>query len=167
MKKSIRRFVAAFSTTLALPLALPQQAEAATATGAVVVSATVLSHCIILATPMVFGNYGNSTTDAASSIAVTCTVGTEWTLALDAGIGANASVASRKMIGPLSQSQLSYSLYSDAARSSVWGNTAGTNTVAGVGTGLPDLKDVYGRIPEKQYAATGIYADTVTATLTY
>jgi spore coat protein U-like protein len=71
------------------------------------------------------------------------------------------------MSGAVSGSILNYSLHSDAARTVVWGNTAGTDTVAGTGNGLAQTLTVYGNIPGGQLSAPGAYTDTVTATLTY
>jgi spore coat protein U-like protein len=42
---------------------------------------------------------------------------------------------------------ISYSLYPDAARTLVWGEADGMNTVAGTGNGAVQTLDVYGQIP--------------------
>jgi spore coat protein U-like protein len=60
-----------------------------------------------------------------------------------------------------------YGLYRDAARSQAFGNTIGTNTAAGTGTGLSQTLTVYGRVAPQATPAPGTYADTITATLTY
>jgi spore coat protein U-like protein len=62
---------------------------------------------------------------------------------------------------------LTYSLYQDSGHATVWGNTIGTNTVTGTGTGIAQTLTVYGQIPATQYAAPGAYTDTVNVTLTY
>ena len=70
------------------------------------------------------------------------------------------------MTGP-SSAALNYAVYSNSARSSIWGNTVGSNVVAGTGLGTAQVLTVYGRIPAAQYPAPGSYTDTITATLTY
>ena len=59
--------------------------------------------------------------------------------------------------------------YQDAAHTLVWGATSGTNTQAGIGTGLAVPYIVYGQILNlsTNNPATGNYLDTVTATITY
>jgi spore coat protein U-like protein len=167
---TLRRLSAATALAAGISFAGPLQntpADAATATAQIAVTATVLSVCLITATPLAFGNYTSTQLDATATLAVSCTVGTPYTIALDAGTGSEATVAERRMTGSEAGQQLSYSLYSNSARTSVWGTTTGTDTVAGTGTGLVQNLSVYGRVPAGQLAAPGAYTDTVTATLTY
>ena len=63
--------------------------------------------------------------------------------------------------------QLTYALYRDAARTLNWGNTVGTDTLAGTGTGSAQASTVYGRIAAGQLPAPGGYVDTITATITF
>ncbi len=138
----------------------------ATATAAIAVSANVPALCVVTGTAIAFGNYSSTQLDQSGSIGVVCTNGTTYTVALDAGTGTGATVASRVMTGP-SSATMNYTIYKDAARTSVWGQTAGTNTVAGTGNGLLQSLNIYGRIPGSQTPAAGAYADTITVTLTY
>jgi len=62
---------------------------------------------------------------------------------------------------------LNYQLYSDSARSTIWGNTVGTDTVTGSGTGLALDHTVYGSIPAAQVVPAGSYQDTITVTISY
>ncbi len=48
-----------------------------------------------------------------------------------------------------------------------WGNTIGTNTVAGTGDGTQTNYTVYGRVPAQTTPSAGFYSDTVVATVTY
>jgi spore coat protein U-like protein len=61
-----------------------------------------------------------------------------------------------------------YRLYRNAARSNVWGNVTGTNTVAGTGNGAAQALTVYGRVLG---ASTNVrpdsYRDVVTVSVTY
>lgn len=141
-------------------------ARAATSSSSIVVTATVLAYCVVTATPMAFGNYASAQLDSAATLAVSCTLGTPYTIGLDQGTGVGATVPLRNMTGTVSGSTLNYSMYSDANRTSVWGNTVG-NLLPGTGNGLVQTLTVYGRIPAGQLSAPGLYTDTVTATLSY
>ena len=142
------------------------RAQAATSTSTIAVSATVPALCSVTASALAFGSYTASVTDATASVSVTCTNGTTYTIALDAGTGAGATTSARLMSGPAGAT-LAYNLYRDAARSLPWGNTIGTDVQSGTGNGTAQALTVYGRIPAAQYPTAGTYTDTVTVTVTY
>ncbi|NCU10725.1 MAG: spore coat protein U domain-containing protein [Sphingomonadaceae bacterium] len=146
-----------------------EMAQAATAQTTMGISATVLNACIVSATDMAFGTYdptSASATDSTSSINVTCTIGTSFSVGLNAGSTAGASVTARQMAS--GSDRLNYALFSDAARTTNWGNTPGTNTPAPTtATALPATLTVYGRIAAQQNVPAGSYTDTVTITVTY
>lgn len=149
-------------------LVSPRPGQAATTTATIAVSATVLAYCTVTATPLAFGNYSPGVAStASSSVIVLCTPGTAYDVGLDAGGGTGATVSARKMTGAVNGSVLTYGLYATSARTAHWGNTAGTDTVTGSGSGLPQTLTVYGSIPANQPVPPGLYADTVTVTLTY
>jgi spore coat protein U-like protein len=166
MKKSVNKSrLAAVGILLATG---SQIASAATTTTTFTVSATVTNNCTVSATNHAFGAYTPSAvppTDATSTLTVNCTVGAGYNVGLDAGTGSGATVTTRKMTS--GANTLNYSLYQDALRSTVWGNTVGTDTVAGIGTGLNVGHTVYGRIPASQNVAAGSYSDTITVTVTF
>src|ERR1700712_1858098 len=112
-------------------------AQAATATATMAVSATVLSFCTIAALPLAFGSYSSVVLAATSTLTVACTTGTTYNIGLDNGGGTGATPAIRKM--SYLTNTLNYSVYSDAAHSTVWGPTVGTNTVTGTATGLAQV----------------------------
>lgn len=149
-----------------LALGSPLAALSATATGSFSATATVVATCVVSATSVAFGSYSTTQLDSTGQVTVICVNGTSYTVALDAGAGSGASVASRKMTGPSSQT-LTYSLYHDSSRSSVWGDVVGTNTIASTGTGIAQVITMYGRIPASQYPSFGVYTDTIAVTLTY
>lgn len=62
---------------------------------------------------------------------------------------------------------LNYALYRDSGHTNNWGNVVGTDTLAGIGSGLLQTLTVYGRLSGAQFPTPGVYSDTVTATLTY
>ncbi len=155
-----------FCGLFAAALLAPWQARAATDTTTMAVSATVISTCSVTTSPLAFGNYSSGAVNTTTPVLVTCSNGTTYTVGLSAGGGTGATVAVRKLVGP-SAATLNYSIYSDAAHTTVWGSTIGTDTVAGTGNGLAQTLTAYGRIPASQTSSAGAYTDTVTVTLTY
>ncbi len=158
--------------------ALAVQAGPSPQTGTLNVTASVAKSCSITGTSNVaFGAYDPADTnfatplDASGNVTVRCTKNTTYDIAL--GQGANAASGST-CVAPLRQmasggERLSYNLYSNAARTSVWGCDASndvTNTET-VGPSSPDTITVYGRIPAGQDVADGSYSDTVTVTVTF
>lgn len=144
-------------------------AQAATTTTTFPVTATVLTACAVTANPLAFGNYDPTAAtalDATTTLSVLCTVGTSFTVGLNAGTGTGATVTTRRMTN--GANTLNYALYREAARTNNWGNTPGTDTppptTAPV---LPTSLTVYGRVPAGQNVAPGGYADTVTVTVNY
>lgn len=141
---------------------------AGTATTTFQVTATVTAACSVTATNLSFGSYDPSSAtnnDATSTVTPTCTLLTAYNIGLNAGTGSGATVTTRKMTK--GSDTLNYSLYRDAVRSQNWGDTVGTDTVSGTGTGLGVATIVYGRIPASQNVPTGSYADTITVTVTF
>ena len=143
-------------------------ANAATATSTLNVSLTITDSCIVSTTPVAFGTQGvlASAVDATGTVVVTCTNGTANTVSLDAGGGSGATTTARKLTGPAA-AVVGYALYRDAGRTQLWGNTIGTDTAAGTGTGSAQTLTVYGRVPAQSTPAAGAYADVVNVTVTY
>lgn len=151
-----------------LPFAAP--AQAGTVSSNLSVNATVTANCTVSTSALNFGSVDTlsaSAVDGSGGISVTCTNGTGWTAAADAGGGSGATFATRRM--SQGANLLSYSLYTDAARTNVWGDgTGSTVTIGNTGTGAAQNVTVYGRIPGSQSSApAGSYADTVSVTVTY
>lgn len=154
---------------LASALSLSGAAHAATASSTMGVSATVQNACIVSSSDMAFGNYNPtsaSPTDSTTTIDVTCTTGTSFTVGLNAGTTLGATVSTRQMAN--GTNRLDYALYSDSGRSTNWGNTPGTDTpAASTATTSPSSFTVYGRVPAQQNVPAGAYTDTVTVTVNY
>jgi spore coat protein U-like protein len=149
-------------------LALATRSHAATATSTFTVQMTVTSSCVInSASTLNFGSQGvlTANVDQTSTLQVQCTNTTPYNIGLDAGTGTGATVAARKMSS--GGATVTYSLYSDSGRTTVWGNTVGTNTVAAVGNGASQSYTVYGRVPPQTTPAAATYTDTITVTVTY
>jgi spore coat protein U-like protein len=149
-------------------LALSNSSMAATTTTTFTVTATVVATCSVSATDLSFGNYDPvsvSDLDATNTVTVTCTDGTSYDVGLDAGVGAGATVATRKLTN--AGNTLDYTLYQDAPRTTVWGNTVGVDTINDTAGAVSTDHTVYGRIGNGQNVPAGLYSDTVTVTVTY
>ena len=144
----------------------PLSNEATTSTS-FSVTATVVPACTISTASVAFGSVGllTSNKDAQGSVTVTCTNQAPYNIGLGAGTGAGATVAARKMTN--GANTVTYSLYKDTGRSIVWGNTIGTDTATGTGTGSNQVLPVYGRVPPQSTPPAQTYTDTVVATVTY
>jgi spore coat protein U-like protein len=142
-------------------------AHASTVTQNLGVSATVQATCT-LGTPgtVAFGTYiPTAASTATAAIQVTCTNSTPYNIGLNAGLANGATVTTRQMQN--GANLLNYGLYQDSGHTQNWGNTVGTDTVAGVGNGSLVSTTVYGNVPAGQYVVPGNYTDTVQVTVTY
>lgn len=143
-------------------------AAAATATTTMGVSATVSSVCLISANAINLGTYdavAGTAVTATTTVSATCTSGSTYDVGISVGNGTGATVAARKLTS--GANTLTYSLYSDAGHTTAWGDTVGTNTVAGTGNGTAQSITVYGKINASQNVPAGSYSDTVNVTVTY
>lgn len=131
------------------------------------VTATVITNCNVTASTLNFGTQGvlAANVDQTSPLQVQCTNTTPYNIGLDAGTGTGATVTTRKMTG--ASNTISYSLYSNSGRTTVWGNTIGTNTVSGTGSGTLQTSTVFGRVPLQTTPPPATYTDTIIATVTY
>lgn len=142
------------------------------------VTATAVASCRITATSNVaFGNYDpadvnfSTPLDANGSVTVRCTKGTTFNTALDQGLnagGGSTCIAPARRMSDGGTERLSYDLYQNAGRTTVWGCDATTDQSAtSTSVTTPNTLTVYGRIPGGQDVATGIYSDTVQVTVTF
>lgn len=165
-RRRFPRFLAGSLLAAATPLAFGQSASTTFD-----VTLTITAACTIdapAATDVAFGSQPSSATniDAAGQLNVNCTPGTGYAIALSPGLNAGGGgIAARAMASP-DGTLVPYQLYQDPARSTVWGETPGTDTVAGTGSGAVQTGPVYGRVPSANFPAA-TYTDTVTATITY
>ena len=162
---SIRRlyllYVAgAVSCTLTAP------AWASIATANLGVSANVQVVCTISVLPMTFGLYASLPLAATATVSVQCTSNTPYNIGFDQGTGPGATVVATRLMTN-GAATLGYSLYADPGHTTVWGNTIGSNTNPGIGTGGVQALMVYGLIVGAQAPAAGSYTDTVVVTTTY
>lgn len=138
------------------------------------VSATVAKSCLVTAETLNFGSVdglpGGAHVDRTSTISVTCTTPTAYTVGLAPSNGATNGFGVMAPTGgvPGNADTVPYQLYRDSGRSSIWGNVTGTNTVAGTGSGHAQALTVYGRVlGVSANVRPDSYRDTVTVIVTY
>jgi spore coat protein U-like protein len=139
---------------------------------------TLTCSCSVSTTNVVFGAVSplsSANTDAVGGVSVTCggIAGLFIPLTVDISKGGGSSYAARRMA--YGGYTLSYNLYTDSARSSIFGD--GTNgtvdasssvQLTALGTGPTANVPVYGRVFGSQTGvAPGPYSDTISVTLTY
>jgi len=146
------------------PISAVAQANPATTTFGV--SATVLKDCIVSATALPFGNYTGAVVNTSSTVTVTCTSGTKYTVGLNPGLTTGATVTTRQMGITQPAGGLNYSLLTTSYSGANWGNTSGS-WVSGTGSGAAQPLTVYGVLAAAQYVPPGSYTDTIAVTVTY
>ncbi len=98
------------------------------------------------------------------TLSLTCTTGTDYTVALDNGL--HVTSGTQRRMASTAGAFISYNLYQDAARTTAWGSGANARTGTGTGAAVPLI--VYGRVPAAgSTPAADTYNDTVTMTVTW
>lgn len=130
--------------------------------------------CSVSLTSIAFGSYNPyspSPADTVGTISVSCSSPdpANSTMSIALGPGGSGNINARMMQSGVHP--LYYNLYSNAARTVIWGDdSGGGNSVAAnfptVSRGSVKLS-IYGRIPAQQNAWVGVYHDTVTVTVSY
>ncbi len=167
--RSVMRFIVA-----GLFLGAPVTAFAGTDTANLGVSAEVTANCTISTSPLAFGNYDPVDANAAAAlngtgtVTVTCTDGASAQIELDQGANADAGSTAEAPLRRLTGGGefLSYSLFSDSGRTTVWATGAAVD-VEHTGTGTAANLTVYGSIAAGQNVGAESYSDTVVATVTF
>ncbi|MGK9237262.1 spore coat U domain-containing protein [Inquilinus limosus] len=134
------------------------------------VTAQVNAKCLVGGANILdFGSRGllNGNADSSTTIDMRCTPGTPYTIALGAGTGPGATITNRRM--RRGAETIAYQLYTNSARTNVWGDGSTGSVVGGTGTGNPPSPPhtVYGRVPPQSTPPAGTYTDTVVITVTY
>jgi spore coat protein U-like protein len=155
-------------TGVALVTFLWTPVTAATATASLAVSASVSNSCTISTTALAFGAYdpiGGAAVDNTGGLVITCNKNTGSTIGL--ALGAHAAGSVRNMVGAPTADLLAYELYSDAGRTAIWGNAAGSWVSYTAPDKNPHTVTVYGRVTGGQDVSVGAYSDSVLATVTF
>jgi len=132
------------------------------------VTMKIVADCTISANGIDFGQtqgvLGSAVT-GSSAISVTCTNTTPYNVGLNAGTGTGSSGTTRYMNGTgANTNTVKFNLYQQQG-STPWGNTQGTDTMAGTGTGAAQTLTVYGEIPAQASPTPDSYKSTITATV--
>jgi spore coat protein U-like protein len=146
----------------------PEPSQAATTTATFTAQIIIQASCLILSPGNLdFGTAGAlaANVDATAAFQVQCTNTTPYNVGLNAGTTGGGTVATRKMTS--GSATVDYRMYTDAARTTNWGDTVGVDTVSNTGTGAAQSFTVYGRVPAQPTPAPATYTDTVTITVTY
>jgi len=141
--------------SLAVSICAPNQVWAAT--------------CTVGARPVAFGNYNPFNTtplNRTSRITVICNGNGRFSVALSTG--QSGAYNPRYMSSASTSDRLAYNLYTTAARVIIFGDgTAGTQTVSrNFNNNRVNIR-VYGQLPALENVASGIYADSIMATVTF
>ena len=160
MRSTHKIYAALIAASIALSTG---RADAATVTSTLAVSATVNTVCVVNSVgAMAFGAYTGVAVTSSSTLNYTCSNALPVQISFDKGVN-GASTATRVMKN--ATSTLSYQIYSDSARTTVWDDS--TNKISVTGSGASASQTIYGQIPAGQYPTAGAYSDTVTITFTY
>lgn len=131
--------------------------------------------CTAIALPVAFGGYNPlsaAATDSTGQVTVTCTgivsVSVSYTIKLSTG--GSGTYSPRKLA--FGAGVLDYNLYTNSSRTTVWGDGAAATSFISDSYALGLLSvtrnyTAYARLPPLQNVAAGVYADTITVTVTY
>lgn len=135
----------------------------------------LLETCTVTALPAAFGGYNPlsaTPTDNTGQITVTCTAVTSISVnySINLSTGGSGNFLPRKLA--FGAARLNYNLYTNSARSIVWGDgSGGTGTVSdNYALALLSVTrnyNVYARLPAQQNVAAGVYTDSITVTVNY
>lgn len=131
--------------------------------------APVEASCTISTTGVSYGTYdvfSSSAVDSTGTVTYNCLLVTSVQITMSKGSAPTFSP--RQM--PNGAEVLTYNLYLDASRTTIWGDgTGGTSvysqTLPPLGTNVNVT--VYGRVPAGQDVSAGTYSDNVTATINF
>ena len=167
----MRRILIILAGFAVVSIAVESRLSGQQASASLTVSATVTKNCTITTAPVAFGNYdsvaANATAplDGLGTVTVTCTKGAAAKVGLNSG--GNATGTTRRMAGGTAE-YLTYELYKDTGRATIWGDTASTGLdIPAAPNRNPRSFSVYGRVAQAQDATVGAYTDTVVATVNF
>lgn len=133
--------------------------------------------CVVTGTDVAFGAYDPLSlvdTDSSGNVEVTCTVlvpvgDIAYEIQLDAGN--SGTFAARTMTN--GSHDLTYNLFTDATRTTVWGDgTGGSSTISDsyqliLQDNRTEDYTVFARLFSGQNVSAGLYSDTITATIIF
>lgn len=132
------------------------------------VPAAAKAACTASAVTVAFGGYDPKAAgadDGTGSVTVNCSPNAAFSIALSDGGG--TSYTTRRMLRTPAGYQLNYQLYSNAGRTTVWGDGSAGTSVVNFTSRATATQTVYGRITALQNVGAGSYSDTAVVTVTY
>jgi len=132
------------------------------------VTLKIVADCIIAANPLDFGqNQGvlSTAVNVNTTLNVTCTNTTPYNVGLSAGSGTGSTTAARLMSGTGANTGTVAFNLNQTSGGVNWGNTQGTDTLSGTGTGALQNLTVYGTVPAQSTPQPDTYKSTITATV--
>ena len=99
--------------------------------------------------------------DTVGNIGIACDAVVPVTISLGPGAG---TYQERRMQG--GAAELTYNLYTDPARTIVWGDGSGDTSSVSVNAQTAAIP-IYGRVPARQPIPPAAYADTIVVTISY
>ena len=128
--------------------------------------------CDVSTSGLAFGIYSPASAanrDTTGSVLITCNGNIRAELSLSVGNGTGASYSGgRKMTVSGGIATLTYNLYTNPARTQVFGDGTDTSVTQQINGNKSFSQPVYGRIPGAQRSAlSGSYVDTVVITIEY
>ena len=152
-------------------------AHAGVASSSFTVSAAVAASCSISTANLSFANYDPIAANAAApldvdgSVTVTCTKGSQVWIDLNPGTHGASAVGTTRAMQSGASDFLSYELFSNLGRTTVWGvgNPPGGSgfAPAPAPNKNPRSFTIFGRVPAGQDSAVGNYTDSVQATVNF
>ena len=167
------RFIVAASVVVVSTALMPGVADAAvylngSNTANFDVTLKIIANCTIAAANLDFGQSQGVLATAVNvntTVSVICTNTTPYNVGLTAGTGTGSTGTTRYLSGTGGNlGTVQFNLYQTAG-ATLWGDTQGTNTVGGTGSGASQPITVYGNIPPQATPAPDTYKSTITATV--
>lgn len=128
------------------------------------------ANCTLTTQAVAFGNYNplNAAPRNRTTRIITAVCNGKGTLTAALSTGQSNSYTPRYMISASTSDQLDYNLYTDATRTSIWGDgTGGSQMVSRNFRNNTVRLLAYGQIPAMQNVAAGTYTDLITATISF
>jgi spore coat protein U-like protein len=130
--------------------------------------------CNLSTQPLNFGSYdvfNNQSLDATGQVTISCTGNskTVYTVTVQLNGGMFGNIPNRTMYSGSGNDKVSYNLYIDANRSTVWGDGTGASVTQSVSVngGSSSVLTIYGRVPGLQDITVGAYTDNVTVLINF
>jgi spore coat protein U-like protein len=165
------------STGLAISIKIKPGGSPCSSNSGTVVTTTSLDTKVIISASCAISasniNFGTLTSlgvaqNVSGNLSVTCTNLAPYTIAMSAGSTAGNTIAARKMsLNGAGAGVVSYQLYRDGVATTLWGDGTTGAVYSGTGSGSAQTVPVFAQEPAQTTPTTGVYKDTMTATISY